>query len=62
MKSFVRFGKRIELPSTVQIVHELMTFSAEEDVRELCAQEEGLPVSASWNVICAHRAEPAKAA
>ena len=56
MKAFVRFGRRVPLPSTVQILHELRVFSAEEDIGELCAEAEGLPTAASWEAICEHRA------
>ncbi len=56
MKPLVRFGRRIALPSTVQIRHELRVLRAEENVRELCAEAEGLPCSASWDEICVRRA------
>ncbi len=56
MKSYVRFGRRIQYPSTVQIVHELMAFTPEENVRERCAEAEGLPIETSWDAICARRA------
>jgi hypothetical protein len=55
MKSFIRFGKRIPIPSTVQIRHELRAFRAEETVRKACAKAEGLPDSAPWDEIYAHR-------
>jgi hypothetical protein len=56
MKTFVRFGKRIPIPSTVQIRHELRAFSAEEDVRMECAEKIGLPPGAPWEDIYARRA------
>lgn len=54
-KSFVRFGKRLSVPSTVQIRHELRAFIAEDDVRMECAAKEGLSASATWDEIYAHR-------
>jgi hypothetical protein len=56
MKAAMRFGRKIPLPSTLQIVHELRAFCAEEDIRERCAEEDGLPVASSWNAICVYRA------
>lgn len=49
MRSYIRYGRRVQIPSTVQVKHELRVFIAEENVRELCAEAEGLPPSASWN-------------
>jgi hypothetical protein len=59
MRSPVRFGKRTPVPSTLQIRHELRTFIAEENVRELCAEGKGLASDASWDEIVAHRAQAA---
>jgi hypothetical protein len=59
MKAFIRFGRRIPAPSTVQIRHELRAICAEEDVREECAAKEELPAAASWEEIYAHRAAAA---
>jgi hypothetical protein len=59
--TFVRYGKRWPIPSTVQIMHELRAFSAEEDVREECAAKEGLPIAAGWDEIYAHRTAAAAA-
>ena len=55
MKPLVRFGRRIPTPSTLQIRHELRMFIAEENVLELCAEAEGLPVFATWKEIMARR-------
>jgi hypothetical protein len=56
MNAFIRFGRRISTPSSVQVRHELRAFCAEEDVREECAAKEELPAGASWDEIYAHRA------
>lgn len=56
MNPFVRCGRRLPVPSTTQILHELKAFSAEEDVREECAAKEGLQTDADWDAIYAHRA------
>ena len=59
MRPCVHFGSRIAIPSTVQILHELKAFSAEEDIREECAEKAGLPTAAGWDEIYAHRGAPA---
>lgn len=59
MKKFVRFGKSFAIPSTVQIRHELRLFCAEENVRSLCAEGEGLAPGASWDEITAWRSSKA---
>jgi hypothetical protein len=58
MKSFIRFGKRISIPSTVQIRRELRVFCAEEAVRKACAKAEGLQGNAPWDEIYARRDSP----
>jgi len=55
MKSFVRFGRRISIPSTVRVRRELRVFCAEEAVRKACAEAEGLADNAAWDEIYAHR-------
>jgi hypothetical protein len=55
-KPYVRFGRRLPTPSTVQIRHELRAFIAEDEVRAECAAKEGLPADAPWDKIYAHRA------
>jgi len=59
MKTFVRFGKRIAVPSTVQLRHELRAFIATENLREECAAKLGLPADASWDDIHAGHAAAA---
>ena len=55
MNHFIRFGKRIPIPSSLQILHELRVLSAEEDTRTRCAEEDGLPRTASWDDIIGRR-------
>jgi hypothetical protein len=45
----------MSVPSTLQISHELRVFAAQDDARLRCVAEEGLPVTASWEDIIAHR-------
>lgn len=51
----ILYGRRIQIPSSVQVRHELRAFIAEENVRELCAEADGLPVRATWTEIEARR-------
>jgi hypothetical protein len=60
MKPLVRFGMRVPIPSTVQILQELRAFSTEQNVRELCAEADNLPTSASWEQISARRLQCSK--
>jgi hypothetical protein len=55
MRSYIRYGKRVSTPSSVQLKHELRAFIAEENVRELCAEADGLPLRATWKEIEARR-------
>jgi hypothetical protein len=60
--SIVRFGRRVLIPSKVQVLHDYRVFAEERDVRERCATEEGLPLTASWVEIIVHRSNAASAA
>jgi hypothetical protein len=53
---FRRFGRRWPVPSTLQISHELRSFSTRDDARVRYAAEEGLPLTASWEEIATCRA------
>ena len=55
---FTRFGRRINIPSSLQIRTELRALVADENARERCAEAEGLANSASWEVIIEHRRRP----
>ena len=55
MKDFMRFGKRLPIPSIVQIRHELRAFCAAESLREECAVKLGLPKDADWIEIMSRR-------
>jgi len=55
MRSYTRHGRRLSAPSSVQLKHELRAFIAEENVRELCAEADGLPLRATWREIEARR-------
>lgn len=53
-KSIIRFGRRIPIPSTVQVRHDYRVYCEEREARELCAAEEGLPSEASRDDIILH--------
>lgn len=55
MANFIRFGRRINIPSSLQIRTELRALVADENARERCAESEGLPDRASWHEIVEHR-------
>jgi hypothetical protein len=56
MKKLVRFGRKISIPSSLQIRQELRLFCLVENTRSLCAEAEGLQPAATWDEIDAHRA------
>jgi len=55
MTNFIRFGRRINIPSSLQIRTELRALVADENARERCAESEGLPDRVSWQEIVEHR-------
>jgi hypothetical protein len=57
--TILRFGRRIPIPSTVQILHDYRVFAEDCAMRERCAVEDGLPAGTSWADIASHRAEAA---
>jgi hypothetical protein len=52
-----RFGRRMPLPSTLQIRHELKVLSELEAARKKSALHDGLPETASWEDIGLYRAQ-----
>jgi len=58
--SYVRFGRRIAIPSTAQIRHEIRVFGEQRE-RERIAALDRLAPAASWNDIVAHRVAAANA-
>jgi hypothetical protein len=57
---YVRFGRRVAIPSTAQIRHEIRVFGEREE-RERIATLDGLGPTASWDDIIAHRVAAANA-
>ena len=57
MAHFRRLGRRFSVPSTAQILHEFRALSANEDARLRCANDAGLPETASWEDIVGYRAQ-----
>lgn len=55
MKSFYRFGRRIPMPSSLQVSRELRMLSADWDIRARCSEEDGLPNIAAWDEIMQRR-------
>lgn len=55
MAGFNRFGRRISVPSSLQIRTELRALVADEHAREFCAELDGLPDGATWLDIIEHR-------
>jgi hypothetical protein len=55
MAGFNRFGRRISVPSSLQIRTELRALVADERVRELCAELDGLADGATWQDIIENR-------
>jgi hypothetical protein len=53
MDHFRRFGRRIPMPSTLQISHELRALSAKENASTRCAEADGLlrtsPEKKTWD-------------
>jgi hypothetical protein len=54
--TILRFGRRMPIPATVQILHDYRVFAEDRAARERCAAEDGLPLTASWIDIATHRA------
>jgi len=57
MSKDFRFGRRMPLPSTLQIRHELKVLSELEAARKKHALHDGLPETASWDDIGLFRAQ-----
>jgi hypothetical protein len=62
MAGFNRFGRRVSVPSSLQIRMELRALVADERTRELCAELDRLPDSATWQDIIDNRQRLATAA
>jgi hypothetical protein len=55
MTTKYRFGRKLALPSTRALVHELKTLIASEDARMACAAAIGISKESSWEEIRAAR-------
>lgn len=58
--TITRFGQRIPIPATVQVLHDYRVFAEDREMRERCAIEDGLAATASWDDIVTHRMECSK--
>ena len=54
MNYFVKFGRRIPIPSTLEISHELRALYSE-NARDHCAELDGLRVGVGWDEIVKRR-------
>ena len=54
MAHFRRFGRRMPVPSTLGVSHDLRVLCADENAREHCAEADGLPTPASWEETGGH--------
>ncbi len=50
------YGRIFKVPPLQQVRRELRAFIAVENVRELCAEAEGLPLDTSWSDLAERRA------
>jgi hypothetical protein len=62
MKFAYRFGKRIAIPSTLEIRQSYKLHCLKEGLRERWAAEEGLALATGWDAIIARRSDRLAAA
>ena len=52
----IRFGRNVPAVPNLRISREFTSLFDEEHARELCAEADGLPSTATWEEICIRRA------